>query len=90
MSKRKKQKTEPKYNLGPTVEAKVLEVSIKEVNGDTTKLIKKFCKKVRKEEILKPFYRRLMYFETKSQKRRQKKMYGIYEWRKKVSKQEDE
>lgn len=59
-------------NKNDAVEAKPLQVTIEQAKGDTTRLIKKFMKKVRKEEVLKPFYGRLMYHETKSQKRRKK------------------
>jgi ribosomal protein S21 len=44
-------------------------------------MIKRFTKKTRKEEVLKPYYERILYWETKSQKERKKKQKGIYEWR---------
>jgi hypothetical protein len=60
-----------------------LQVRAEEVGGDTSKLIKKFIKKVRKEEVLKPFYDKLMYYSTKSQKRRAKKLKSEFEWKQK-------
>jgi truncated hemoglobin YjbI len=60
------------------VQAKNLEVNLDEVGGDTTKLIKKFGKKVRKEEVLLPYYDRLMFYSTKSQKRRKKRLKAIF------------
>lgn len=71
------------------VEAKPLQVSIEECNGDSTKMIKKFMKKVRKEEILKPFYGKLMFFSTKSQIARAKKHKATYEYRKRQEKDKD-
>lgn len=60
-----------------------LEVRAEQVGGDTSKLIKKFLKKVRNEEILKPFFGKLMYHSTKSQKRRAKKLESEFKWRQK-------
>jgi ribosomal protein S21 len=60
---------------------KPLEVTSAECNGDISKMIKRFTKKTRKEEVLKPYYERILYWETKSQKERKKKQKGIYEWR---------
>lgn len=64
--------------MGPEpVQAKFLEVSAgKNVNPE--RLIKKFMKKVRKEEILKPFYGKLMYHQTKNQKDRKKRLRSTY------------
>lgn len=59
-----------------------LEVTAKECGFDTSKMIKRFMKKTRKEEVLKPFHTRLLYWETKSQKARRKKLKSIYEHRK--------
>jgi ribosomal protein S21 len=61
---------------------KPLEVTANECNGDVSRMIKRFGKKTRREEVLKPYYERLLYWETKSQKERRKKQKGIYEWRK--------
>jgi hypothetical protein len=61
---------------------KPVEVTTEECDGDYSKMIKRFVKKTRKEQILKPFYDRLLYWETKGQKERKKKQKGIYEWQK--------
>jgi hypothetical protein len=61
------------------VECRPLEVTLKECNFDTTKMIRRFIKKTRKEEVLKPFYSKLLYWETKGQKTRRKKLKSIYE-----------
>lgn len=69
------------------VQAKFLEV-----HGDGSnpeRLIKKFMKKVRKEEVLKPFYGKLMYHQTRGQKRRQKKLKAIFQARKKENEQSE-
>ena len=50
-----------------------LEVTLDECNGNTAKMIKRFTKKVRKEEVLRPFYERLAYPTTKGQKARKKR-----------------
>lgn len=84
MSRRKKED-----KLGSVITCKTLEVSSKECNGDVSKMIKRFCKKTRKEEILKPFYGRLMYWETKSQKRRRKKLKSIHESNRRRKKEEE-
>lgn len=70
-----------KVNNSEPVIISPLEVRLEEVGGDTTRLIKKFLKKVRKEEILKPFYGKLMYYSTKSQKRRAKKLESDFKWK---------
>ncbi len=49
-----------------------VEVTLDEVRGDQTRLIKKFVKKVKKSGILDE-YKERMYFEKKSDKRRRKK-----------------
>lgn len=68
---------------------KPVEVTLEECSGDYSKMIKRFIKKTRKEQILKPFYDRLLYWETKGQKERRKKQKGIYEWQK-VQKKNDQ
>lgn len=80
--KNKKRKEQNYDKLGPVITYKPLEVSEKECRGDVNKMIKRFCKKTRKEEVLKPYFGRLMYWETKSQKRRRKNTKSIYEWKK--------
>lgn len=73
------QSASPKNDNSPeAVIIEPLQVKIEETGGDYNKLIKKFMKKVRKEETLKPFFGRLMYFSTKSQKKRAKKIESIY------------
>lgn len=57
---------------------KPLQVTLEECHNDFDKMVKKFIKKVRKEEVLKPYYKRLMYHQTKSQKRREKKLSAIF------------
>lgn len=49
-----------------------VEVTLDEVRGDQTRLIKKFVKKTKKSGILDE-YKERMYFEKKSDKRRRKK-----------------
>lgn len=65
---------------------KQIEVTIGECNGDFNKMLKKFTRKVRKEEVLKPFYDRLMFHTTRGQKIRAKKQKGTYNTRKKEQK----
>lgn len=76
-SKPKKRKHIPRDEHDP-IQARPLEVSIEQARGDSTRLIKRFMKKVRKEEVLKPFYGKLRYHQTKSQKRRQKRLRGKF------------
>lgn len=66
--------------------AKKIEVSLSECNGDFNKMLKKFSRKVKREEILKPFYGKLAFYTTKSQKRREKKSKGVYIARRKAEK----
>ena len=93
MKKKKKNRdcsSSSEKSKGPTpVILKPLEVRIEEVNGNTSKLIRKFNKKVRKAEVLKPYYNRLMYFTPKPQKRREKLRKAIYEEKKRQQKLED-
>lgn len=67
-----------------------LQVKAEEVGGDFNKMIKRFSKKVRKYETLKPYYDRLMFHQTKSQKRRAAKFKSIYECQKKLKLEKDE
>lgn len=69
---------------------KQLEVTISECNGDFNKMIKKFTRKVRKEEVLKPCYDRMMFFTSRGQKKRAQKQKGIYNTRKKEQKLSEE
>lgn len=71
-----------KRNVELNESFKKIEVTEAECHGDVGKMIKRFSKKTRKEEVLKPFYDKLLYWETKSQKARRRKQKGIYEWRK--------
>ncbi len=73
-------------NTIKTVEAKHVEVSLAECGGDYNKMIKKFIRKVKKEEVLAPFYDRVAFFTTKSQRRRAEKFKGIYETKKREKK----
>jgi ribosomal protein S21 len=63
------------FNLkGKTMSKTVnVEVSLKEVGGNTSRLIKKFIKKVKKEKIVEKFKER-MFFEKPSKKRRREKI----------------
>lgn len=85
MRKHRKEKRS-QSKLGETIVCRPLEVTAQECNGDLTKMIKRFVKKTRKEEILKPFYRKLLYWETKSQKQRTKRLKNTYEWKKQQEK----
>ncbi len=67
-----------------------IQVKAEEVGGDLGRMIKKFSKKIRKYEVLKPYYSRLMYFETKSQRRRAAKFKSIYEQQKRTNREKDE
>ena len=78
MGKRKNKKIKvPYYSEAVTIGP--LEVKLEECDGDSTKMIKKFTKKVRKEEILRPLFGKFMYFSTKSQLKRHKRLKSIYE-----------
>lgn len=63
------------------VQASFVEVELSEVNGDTKALIKRFSKKCRKEDVLRPYLDR-RYHKTKSQKRREKHQKAVYEQKK--------
>ena len=85
MTKKQKKNRDytPKKAEGPTpVILKPFEVTIEQAGGSVSRLIKKFNKKVRKAEILKPYYGRLMYHIPKSQKRREKLRKTKYEEKK--------
>ncbi len=77
-----------KMKIPEAVICEPFQVSIEEVKGDKSKLIKKFIKKVRKAEILKPYYDKLMYFTPKPQRRRQKLKKAIWEETKRRQKDE--
>ena len=74
-----------KVDVHEPVQLRKFEVTLEECDGDYSKMLKKFSKKVRKHEILKPYYERLMFHMTKSQKRRKKRLNAIYEQRKNQS-----
>lgn len=69
-----------------TFEASHVEVSLQECGGDFNKMLKKFTRKVRKEEVLSPFYDRLAFHTTRSQRRRLDRFKGIYETKKREMK----
>lgn len=71
-------KSNDKSGMFEPVLAKHLEVRIEECGGDTEKLIKRFIKKVKKEEVLKEWFQKNMCFETKSQKVRRKKRQAVF------------
>lgn len=73
---KKRHKKKKKDN--DTIQAKFVEVTAEQCGGNTTKMIKRFMKKIRKEEILKPFYTKLAYHQTKGELERQKRSKG--EW----------
>ena len=58
-----------------------VEVSLKEVGGNTNRLIKKFIKKVKKEKIIEKFKEK-MFFEKPSKKRRRAKLKKLQNVRK--------
>lgn len=78
----------PKIDLREPVQLDPFEVTLEECNGNTNKLIKKFMKKVRKAELLKPYYGRMMYHKTKSQKNREKSRKATYEAKKQEKRSE--
>lgn len=82
--------TKKNLNIPDAVICHPLEVTLKECNGDTTKMIRRFIKKTRKEEVLKPFYSRLLYWETKGQKTRRKKLKSTYETKRLQNKNEED
>lgn len=77
-------------DLKEAVQLKPLEVTLKECNGDNNKMIKKFLKKVRKYEILKPYYDRIMFHQTKNQVKRKKQRKSKYQTKKNQKKKEKE
>lgn len=83
---RNKREYFPKEIKEKVFEAKHVEVSLQECGGDFNKMLKKFTRKVRKEEVLSPFYDRLAFHTTKSQRRRLEKFKGIYETKKREMK----
>lgn len=72
--------------LEPVI-AEPLQVSLSEVNGDFKKLLKKFLKKCRKEEVLKPYFEK-MYYKSKGQKKREKYFRAVYEQKKLIKNEE--
>ncbi len=83
MRNQKRERNEfPKETKNSSIEPVILEplqVTINQTKGDYTKLVKKFIKKVRNEEVLKPYYNKIAYFISKSEKRREKKRKGRFE-----------
>ena len=79
-----------KDNNEDVFQGKKIEVTLAECGGDFNKMLKKFSRKVRKEEVLKPFFGKLMYFTTKGQKRRAKKLAGIYNTKRNAEKELDD
>lgn len=65
-------------NIPEGHQLKPLQVSLDDCHGDFNKMVKRFIKKVRKEEVLKPYYKRIMYHQTKSQLRREKRLEAIH------------
>ena len=88
MNKKRTPTKKTKKTIPEAVICKPFQVTLEEVKGDKSRLIKKFIKKVRKAEILKPYYDRLMYFTPKPQRRRQKLKKAIWEERKRRQKDE--
>lgn len=60
------------------IEAKFIEVTADQCRGDFKKMLKRFSKKVRKEELLKPFYERLAFHQTKGQLKRKQRNKGKF------------
>lgn len=84
--KPKKKKNTPTHLMTTPVILEPFQVTLDECNGDFYRMLKKFTKKVRKHEVLKPYYGKLSYFTSKSQLRRQKKIKAIYEEKKRQEK----
>lgn len=92
MNKKKKVKNlkkARKVNGPEPVILKPFQVTLDEAKGDQNRLIKKFNKKVRKAEILKPYYSKLMYFTSKSDIKRQKHRKAVWEEKKRREKEEN-
>lgn len=70
------------------VQLRPLEVTLAECRGNFNKMIKRFNRKVKKEEVLSPFYGRLASHKTRGQKRRDKRLKGAWLHKKKKMKQE--
>ena len=70
--------------------AKHIEVSAEECGHDFNKMMKKLDRKIKKEELLKPFWNELAFYTTKGQKRRQAKIRGTYRSRKEEQKNQIE
>ena len=87
MNKMKKVKTRNVKGPEPVI-LSPLQVTLEEAKGDTTKLIKKFSKKVRRAEVLKPYFNKLMYFTPKSDLKRQKRRKAVWEEKKRREKEE--
>lgn len=77
-----KQKTMP-----PAVEAKPFEVTAEECNGDISKMIRKFIKKAKKQQILQPLYAKSFYL-TRTQKKRKKHSKAVFDCRRQWEKLE--
>lgn len=83
MPKKQRNNLKQKFNVEPVL-AKGVEVTLEECGGDYRRMIKKFVKQCRKEEVLKPYFDR-MYFKSKGQKRREKHLRAVYEQKKEQS-----
>lgn len=78
----KGKKKEIKLHPKDGIEAKFVEVTAEQCRGDFKKMLKRFTKKVRKEELLKPFYERLAFHQTKGQLERKRRNKGKFIFKK--------
>lgn len=67
-------------------QAKFVEVTSEQCRGNFEKMIRRFSKKVKKEDILSVYYDRLSHYKTRGQKKREKKLKGIWNQKKKQKK----
>ena len=72
------------------VNAYPLEVTIEQCSGNTTKMIKRFSKMVRKEGIFESYYERSRGPKTKGQKRREERASKQWLEKKRLSKIDDD
>lgn len=87
--KKERRRTERDFRDSDVVEARPLEVSLTQCKGNYNKMIRKFMKKVRKEEVLKPYYERLSHPTSKGQKNRMKRARKAWLEKKRMSKMDE-
>ena len=74
----------------PEIVLPPLEVTLDECGGDFNKMLRKFIRKVKKEEVLKEYLIKTSYFESKSRKKRNKMRKGTYEFKKRQQKEQED